>query len=57
MNFIGDCRQEDVVEDIFGSVSEFARLVEEKGDSFRHVGINVEYDEEKDIHIFSLDVE
>jgi len=44
---------EDVVEDIFGSVSEFARLVEENGDEFLYKNsIVVKYDEDNDVHYF-----
>lgn len=51
--WIGDCRDEILVEEIFGSVSEFARLVEEMGDEFVHNGnVRVEYDEISDIHTF-----
>jgi hypothetical protein len=50
---IGNCTQEDVVEDIFGSVSEFARLVEENGDEFLYKNsIVVKYDEDNDVHYF-----
>ncbi len=49
----GDCTQEDVVEDIFGSVSEFARQVEENGDEFMCKDqIVITYDESNDIHCF-----
>ena len=47
-----DCRNEDAVNNIFGSISEFARLCEEFGDSFSYRGVDVVYDEEKDIHYF-----
>lgn len=50
---IGNCTMEDVVEDIFGSVSEFARLVEENGDEFLYKNsIVVKYDEDNDVHYF-----
>jgi hypothetical protein len=51
-NRIGDCRDEELVESIFGSVSEFARQVEENGDAFTYGGVIVEYDDETDIHTF-----
>jgi hypothetical protein len=50
---IGNCTQEDVVEDIFGSVSEFARQVEENGDTFLYNNeVAVKYDEDNDVHYF-----
>jgi len=52
MDKLGDCRNESLIEDIFGSVSEFARQVEENGDEFTFGYIRVTYDREKDIHTF-----
>lgn len=52
MNLIGDCTNEEVVENIFGSVSEFARQVEQHGDQFAYEGIQVNYDSCEDIHYF-----
>lgn len=49
---LGDCRNQSLVEDIFGSVSEFARLVETLGDRFRFEGVAVSYDPDSDIHTF-----
>ncbi len=49
---IGDCRDENLVIELFGSVSEFARLVEEKGDNFQLNKILVKYNNKKDIHSF-----
>lgn len=50
---IGNCTEEDVVDDIFGSVSEFARQVEENGDEFLYQNdVVVTYDEDNDIHYF-----
>jgi hypothetical protein len=50
---IGNCTEEDVVDNIFGSVSEFARQVEENGDEFLYQNdIVVKYDEDNDIHYF-----
>jgi len=46
------CRDEAVVENIFGSISEFARLVEVKGNNFIARGVRVVYDEKNDIHYF-----
>lgn len=53
MIMIGNCTEEDVVDDIFGSVSEFAQQVEENGDEFLYQNnIVVKYDENNDIHYF-----
>lgn len=52
LEFIGDCRNEKLIEDIFGSVTDFARLVEEKGNNFTEGKIVVKYNEKKDIHSF-----
>jgi hypothetical protein len=49
---IGDCRDESLIEEIFGSVSEFARLVEEIGDNFTFKNFVVSYNEVEDIHSF-----
>ena len=50
---IGNCTQDDVIEDIFGSVSEFARQVEENGDEFLYKdSVIVKYDENSDVHYF-----
>jgi hypothetical protein len=49
---IGDCRDESLIEEIFGSVSEFARLVEEMGDNFTFKNFVVSYNEVEDIHSF-----
>jgi len=52
LDLLGDCRSEELIEDIFGSVSEFARLVEEKGDNFKIGKILVKYDKKRDRHSF-----
>lgn len=51
-NSIGNCTNEGFIEELFGSVSEFARLVEENGDNFIHGNIKVVYDDVADIHWF-----
>ena len=52
---IGDCRNQSLVESLFGSVSEFACIVEEHGDSFTSPeGLTVLYTDETDIHTFWL---
>lgn len=50
---MNDCRNEELVEEIFGSVSEFARQVEENGNEFEYRGWKITYDEKRDIHHFS----
>lgn len=52
MIFLGDCRDDLLVEDIFGSVSEFARQVEENGDEFLYGDVRVVYSPEADVHEF-----
>jgi len=47
-----DCRNEETVESIFGSVSEFARLCEEHGDSFIYGKVQVKYNPKLDVHFF-----
>jgi len=54
LEYIGDCRNESLVEKLFGSVSEFARMVEEKGNNFHHKDLIVKYNKKKDIHSFFL---
>jgi len=49
---IGNCVDDSCVDDIFGSVSEFARQVEEEGDNFLYGDINVKYNPKTDIHTF-----
>ena len=52
---LGDCRDEDLIEDIFGSVSEFACICEKYGDEgFMYCGVEVVYDDDTDIHTFYL---
>jgi len=55
---IGDCRNEHLIEDIFGSVSEFARLCEKySNEGFVYGDIEVVYDDDTDIHTFYQHVE
>jgi len=51
---IGDCRCEGLINDLFGSVSEFARLVETLGNSFTLGGLEVRYNVGTDRHSFWL---
>lgn len=52
LEFLGDCRDENLIEELFGSVSEFARLVEENGDNFKYENIKIKYSKKTDIHSF-----
>lgn len=54
LEFLGDCRDEELIKSLFGSTSEFARLVEEKGDNFKDKNLLVKYNKKKDIHSFFL---
>ena len=54
---IGNCTREELVEEIFGSVTEFAQWVESFGDEFQIGQIKVVYDVEQDIHSFVLEEE
>lgn len=50
--YLGNCQDEEMIELLFGTVSEFARLVEELGDEFTVGDTRVEYDKDTDIHSF-----
>ena len=52
LEYLGNCTEDDVVDDIFGSVSEFARMVEKHGDDFTLGNLVVKYDDDEDIHHF-----
>ena len=51
---LGDCRDEELVDRLFGSVSDFALAIEELGDNFTTDTLVVKYDEDTDIHTFYL---
>jgi hypothetical protein len=51
---IGDCRDDIIIEDIFGSVTDFAQVIERKGDNFIHGKYTIKYNEETDIHSFYI---
>lgn len=55
LQLIGDCRNEELVEEIFGSVSEFARQVEENPPNFQYGSVKVKYIAELDMHLFFKD--
>lgn len=52
--YIGNCTQDETVDNIFGDVSEFARQVEMHGDEFEIDNLVVKYDPEEDIHHFYI---
>ncbi len=52
MKLLGDCRDEDLIESIFGSVSDFATEIEEKGNNFTDGRLVVKYNKKTDIHSF-----
>jgi hypothetical protein len=52
IEYIGNCTQDDVIEELFGDVSRFACLIEEHGDEFIFNSISITYDSELDIHSF-----
>ena len=51
-NLIGDCRDEKLVNKFFNSVTNFAQIIEKKGNEFEWGEIEVTYDKKKDIHYF-----
>lgn len=53
-HYIGNCINEELVEELFGSVTDFAQAVDQHGDNFEHNGVRVEYDPEQDVHSFFL---
>jgi len=52
MNLIGDCRNEELVKELFGSVTDFAYEIENRGDNFTFGKIKVKYNKNTDIHSF-----
>ena len=50
--FIGDCTQDEKIDELFDNVNNFACLVEEHGDNFKFGDIVVRYNERTDIHSF-----
>ena len=49
---IGDCRNEAIINDIFGSVTDFAQTIEQNGNEFKIGCLRVTYDKKTDIHTF-----
>ena len=54
LSLVGDCRDEELIEDIFGSVTDFANIVEERGNEFEYGKYIVKYKEKKDRHLFYI---
>lgn len=52
LEYIGNCTENECIDEIFGDVNEFARLVDEYGDEFEIKDLVVKYDEDQDIHHF-----
>ncbi len=52
LEYIGNCTEDECIDEIFGDVNEFARLVDEYGDEFEIKDLVVKYDEDQDIHHF-----
>jgi hypothetical protein len=53
-SYIGNCINENLINELFDNVSNFALLIEENGDNFTINNIIVEYDENTDVHSFYL---
>ena len=54
LDYQGNCTEDEVVDEIFGDVNNFARMVEEHGDEITIGKLIVKYDPETDIHSFFL---
>lgn len=52
LELLGDCRNEALINELFGSVTDFAQIVEANGDNCRFDGIQITYDAKTDIHTF-----
>jgi len=52
LDYQGNCTEDDVVDDIFGDVNNFANMVEKYGDEFTRGNLVVKYDPKKDVHYF-----
>jgi len=50
--YLGNCTDDDIIENIFGDVTNFAQLVEKYGDEFILNDLIVKYDPDTDIHTF-----
>jgi hypothetical protein len=54
LDLIGTCVSEALINDLFGSVTDFAQAIEEHGNNFVRGNLVVSYDEDTDIHTFYL---
>jgi hypothetical protein len=52
VDYLGNCTDEELVIDIFGSVTNLATLIEQDGNEFIHQGVMVKYNDDTDIHSF-----
>jgi hypothetical protein len=52
LDYQGNCTEDDVVDDIFGDVNNFANMVEKYGDEFTRGKLVVKYNPKKDVHYF-----
>jgi hypothetical protein len=52
MKFIGTCVDKDLVEYLFGSVSEFRSVLKKQDSTFLYKGVKVSYDPSEDLHYF-----
>ena len=52
MIYAGNCTQDDIVDEIFGDVNNFANLVDKHGDEFEINNLVVKYDPDTDVHYF-----
>jgi hypothetical protein len=50
--YIGNCTNDEIIEELFGNVTNFAYAVENNGDDFVMGNLIVKYDTDKDIHNF-----
>jgi hypothetical protein len=54
MQYIGNCTNEELINELFDSVSNLALLIERNGDEFEYYNLVIQYDIEKDIHSFYI---
>ena len=52
LDYLGNCTDEELVIDLFGSVTRLAQLISENGNEFTHQGIVIKYNDDADIHSF-----
>jgi len=52
LSYQGNCTSDEIIEYLFGDVTNFAQLIEDHGDEFILQVLVVKYDSEDDIHYF-----